>query len=196
MSNEQHSSDDAADGQSYDAVDAKNNDNNDGHDAASIVGRMAGLGDQEPKPPVTPSQLVQRFCADTSAMRAAAAGDASAAEVRERLKDMSPDPPVGDRSDAKSLTRYRGFCGYMGGRGDMMVTGFDDGYTFMGYLGERGWRDLPRKGDWPYVVYLRWPARDDEPETIIEYCEADLTVWQFDNHDAAVAFYNTIKESE
>lgn len=196
MSNEnQHGvSDDAADGQSYDAVDAKNND---GDDAASIVGRMAGLGAEDPPPaPVPPSALVARFCGDTGAMMRKAEEAGSTAEARDMLKDMSPDAPKGARSDAKGYTRFKGFCGYGGGRGDMLVTGFDDGYSFMGYLGERGWRSLHAKGDWPYVVWMRWPGSDGEPETLIEYCEADLGVWQFDNHEAAVKFYNSIKEAE
>lgn len=144
------------------------------HDAASNVGRLAGL--TEASTPVPPSALIARFCGD-----AAAAGMTHAHGLR--------------RDDKHNAMKARGFCGFMGGRGDSLVTGFDDGYDFMGFLGDRGWRDLPAKGDWPYVVWMRWPASKDEPDTLIEYCEADLSVWQFDARDAAQAFYKAIKDA-
>lgn len=170
---------------------------NDGHDAASIVGQMLGLGDQSAPTPerVPPSALITRFCADTSAMRAAVADAGSTAEAMAKLKDMEPGAAVAHRDEA-GLTMYRGHCGYSGGRGDRLATGFDDGYDFMGYLTEHGWRALSSKGNWPYVVWLRWPALDGEPETMIEYCEADLTVHQFDTHEAARAFYAGIRDAE
>lgn len=152
------------------------NANHDQHDAASNVARIAGLGAGDPpKAKVPPSALIARFCTD----------------VPEGLVSSAHGPRRDDKTDAMVS---HGFCGYSGGSGDLMVTGFDDGYTFMGHLGERGWRDLADKGDWPYVVFMRWPASDGEPETIIEYCEADLSVWQFDTHDAAVAFYRSIRD--
>jgi hypothetical protein len=62
----------------------------------------------------------------------------------------------------------------------------------MGHLQAAGWRSLAAKGDWPHVVYLRWPATADTKEAIAEYCEGDLTIWQFENHEQAKAFYATL----
>src|SRR5262245_15737006 len=59
-----------------------------------------------------------------------------------------------------------GFCGYNGS------FGFDDGYDFMSGLTRRGWRAIPEKGDWPYVVVVAW-HRDGE-YALAQYCEADL----------------------
>ena len=119
----------------------------DGHDAASVIGQMAGLGADKPKPVrVTPANLIGRFCTDRG---------------------------VTKNGDKIAI----GHCGYMGGRGDGMAVGFDDGYDFMGYLDERGWKSLPEFGDWPYVVWLVW-AREGEL-ALAQYCEGDLTVWNF-----------------
>lgn len=164
------------------------------HDAASNVARLAGLG--EAKAPIPPSALIARFCADTTAIQRAVDTAANMTEAREAASRIDVGPAVAKRNEGRGFTQYHGFCGYSGGRGDdPMVTGFDDGYTFMGHLGEHGWRDLPAKGDWPYVVWMRWPASDDEPETLAEYCEADLSVWQFDSHDAARRFYASINDA-
>jgi hypothetical protein len=57
-----------------------------------------------------------------------------------------------------------------------------------------GRRVLVAKGDWPYVVYVRWPARGGTKEAIAEYCEGDLTVWQFENHEQAKTFYATLRD--
>jgi hypothetical protein len=88
----------------------------------------------------------------------------------------------------------KGFCGYNGCNvSDPLVSGFDDGYAFMGALGARGWYALAAKGDWPYVVYLSYRPR--EPYAIAEYCEADLTVWKFPDGVAAQAFYKTLRDA-
>lgn len=89
----------------------------------------------------------------------------------------------------------QGFCGYTGGRGDSLLTGFDDGYDFLGYMEEHGWRALPSYGDWPYVVYLAWRDTGAGITAITEYCEADLTVWLFQTHAAARAFLRTLREA-
>ena len=141
------------------------------HDYASLAGQLAGTsaGAMET---VTPERLIARFCdASLSGDLVAEAGTA--------------DQPYG--------TVSRGHCGYIGGRGDSIAVGFDDGYDFMGYLGERGWSPLPAKGDWPYVVYLAYKAR--APYAIAEYCEADLTVWTFKTGEDAQAFYKSLSDA-
>jgi hypothetical protein len=142
------------------------------HDAASVVAQLAGLAAGAADESVTPEQLIERFC-DPSLP-----GDL----VAEAGTSEGPDGTVS-----------RGHCGYVGGRGDAMVVGFDDGYDFMGYLGERGWEPLPAKGDWPYVVYLAHKAR--APYAIAEYCEADLTIWTFKTGEDAQAFYKSLKDA-
>jgi hypothetical protein len=137
------------------------------YDAASVVGQQAGRTTPEKK--VTPEDLILRFCTN----------------VDEGLV-ASPGVTVERRK-----TTARGHCGYMGGRGDSLVTGFDDGYDWMGYLCDRGWKPLPGKGDWPYVVYLAW--RDGE-YAIAEYCEADLTVWRFESAEAAQEHYRGLRD--
>lgn len=134
------------------------------HDAASVVGGMAGLVEGPPKKKVTPERLIQRFC--------------------------------GQPSKADGVTTYRGHCGYTGGSGDSMKVGFDDGYDFMGYLSERGWRAMPAKGDWPYVVYMVWPGGAGEGKTpiLVEYLEADFTLWEFETHDSAKAHYAGLRD--
>lgn len=101
----------------------------------------------------------------------------------------------GTETRIKGGARRKGFCGYSGGRGDSLLTGFDDGYEFMGYLEARGWRAIAEKGDWPYVVYLYWPARDGTSAAICEYCEADFTIWTFDTPGGAQAFYKTLRNA-
>lgn len=140
------------------------------YDAASVVGQMAGLTEPA-KTEVTPAQLIERFC------DASLTGDLVA--------------QAGTTTE-NGATVSRGHCGYIGGRGDSMLTGFDDGYDWMGYLGDRGWKDLPGKGDWPYVVYMAYKSR--EPYAIAEYCEADLTVWTFETGEAAQAFYKGLRD--
>lgn len=139
------------------------------HDAASVVGQMAGLGEQ--KEPVPPERLIKAFC-------------------------ESVEPGLVADSGVKQeagRTTARGFCGYNGRDvSDPLLSGFDDGYAFMGFLEEHGWRALVAKGDWPYVVYLGYRHRP--PWAIAEYCEADLTVWTFENGEAAQAFYKTLRD--
>ena len=141
------------------------------YDKASLVAQLAGATEPATEP-VTPEQLIKRFCAPSlSGDLVAAAGTT--------------------REDGATVSR--GHCGYIGGRGDSMVVGFDDGYSFMGYLGDRGWTALHEKGDWPYVVYLAYAPR--EPYAIVEYCEADLTVWTFETGEDAQAFYKSLKDA-
>lgn len=143
------------------------------YDAASIVGKLAGLSEpdrQTPKP-VEPSQLVAAFCRDDAAGLVSKPGT----------------------EEANGIKTSRGWCGFRGGDGDSLKVGFDDGYDLMGYLGDRGWRALPAKGDWPYVVYM---ARvTGEVYAIAEYCEADLTVWEFPSEASLRAFYSTLKDA-
>lgn len=144
------------------------------HDAASVVGQMAGLGAKPAPEPVTPEQLAKAFTTNV------------------------PEGLVGqtgaERDDAKRCTIYRGFCGYSGGRGDSLETGFDDGYDFMGYLEGHGWQALAAKGDWPYVVYVAYKAR--EPYAIASYVECDFTLWIFDDGQAAQAFYRELPDED
>jgi hypothetical protein len=141
------------------------------HDAASVAMQLADVSTGPAQEPVTPERLVEWFC------------DPSLSG------DLVANAGTTDRPDG---TVSRGHCGYVGGRGDSMVVGFDDGYDFMGYLGERGWQPLPAKSDWPYVVYLAYTPR--EPYAIAQYCEADLTVWTFTTGEAAQAFYKAIED--
>lgn len=136
-----------------------------GYDAASIVGQLGGLSTEAPAPPVTPDELIARFATSQQ------------------------------RREEQQLTIHRGFCGLtvIGSR-DPMVSGFDDGYDFMGFLTERGWRHLPAKGDWPYVVYLRWGG-DDDRHVLIEYCECDFTAWVCDTHEAAQTLYRGLRDA-
>ncbi|HEX4732504.1 MAG TPA: hypothetical protein VH299_14635 [Solirubrobacterales bacterium] len=124
------------------------------HNAASIVGQAAGLGGSAvPRPDhISPEQLIEAFCNESAA-------------------GLVADPGV---SESDGVRTGRGWCGYRGGRGDSIAVGFDDGYDFLGYLSERGWRPLASKGDWPYVVYM--VAAFDGGYAVAEYCETDLTM--------------------
>jgi hypothetical protein len=133
------------------------------HDAASVVGQMAGLGDElrPPPKPVPPGRLIAAFCGN----------------------------------EANGVAT--GFCGYNGTGGDTLTSGFDDGYSFLGWLQERGWRSLHAKGDWPYLVYMAWTGPTEgvgEVLAIAEYCEADLTVWTFETRDELKAHYASLKD--
>jgi hypothetical protein len=143
-----------------------------GYDAAAVAAQLAGMSEPSTQQLVTPGQLIERFC------NPSLSGDL----VAEAGTTETPDGAVS-----------RGHCGYIGGRGDSMAVGFDDGYDFMGYLSDRGWGPLPAKGDWPYVVYLAYKPR--EPYAIVEYCEADLTVWRFKTGKEAQAFYKSLKDA-
>jgi hypothetical protein len=112
--------------------------------------------------PVTPGQLTERFCGK------------EAAGLRADYGVTTKD----------GITTARGFCGYIGGRGDMLKTGFSDGYDFVEYLNRCGWSWLREKGSWPYVVYMEWQG--DEQTALVEYREGDLTVSVFENvHERA-----------
>lgn len=135
------------------------------HELASSVHVMAGLGDKGNQLPVTPEQLIERFCGR------------EAAGLRANYGTKTQD----------GIITGRGFCGLLGGHGDRLKTGFEDGYDFLGYLDERGWSALPGKGNWPYVVYMQW--LHGEKPAIAEYCECDLTVWIFSTRELAKQHY-------
>lgn len=143
------------------------------HDAASVVGQMAGLNSHSGSRPekVTPDKLIEAFCGESAAGRI-------------------PDPGVTAKDDVKTA---RGHCGYVGGRGDSLMTGFDDGYDFMGYLGERGWKPLYEKGDWPYVVFML--TKHDESYAVAEYCEGDLVVKVLPTQEKTTAFYEGLRDA-
>ncbi|MBS0592009.1 MAG: hypothetical protein JSR84_00920 [Proteobacteria bacterium] len=144
------------------------------HDAASIVGRMAGLDSSagaNPPQKVTPDQLIEAFCGD-------------------RAAGLVADP---GESESDGIRTARGHCGYMGGRGDGLAVGFDDGYDFMGYLEERGWRALAAKGDWPYVVYML--TEHGAGYAIAEYCERDLVVTVLPTEEQTRVFYSGLREA-
>jgi hypothetical protein len=143
------------------------------YDVASVVGQIAGL-DEATHKPVTPAELVERFC------------------TAEAAQGLVADP--GTRTNDQGIIVSSGFCGYNGVRSDdSFVSGFDDGYDFMGNLEAAGWRPLTGKGDWPLAVYMRWRATTDTKGAIAEYVEGDLTVWQFENHEQAKRFYTTLR---
>lgn len=125
---------------------------------SSHIDAVAGMVGMVPdKEPLTPDQLIERFC---------------------------------DRKIvAHGAVKARGgFCGWSG-QGSL---GYDDGYYFMGDLEARGWRSIAEKGDWPYVVYMRW-AKDGE-YAVCEYCEADFSIWVFDDGAKAQAFVKTLRD--
>ncbi|HXS33140.1 MAG TPA: hypothetical protein VN758_05120 [Solirubrobacterales bacterium] len=114
---------------------------------------------------LTPEKLIARFCGPlASGLRA--------------------DPGTTEQEDGTRVSR--GWCGYVGGRGDALAVGFQEGYEFMDYLGERGWEFVHDKGNWPYVMYGVWQA--GEKRAIIEYCEGDLTLWEFADQAKAREF--------
>ncbi len=142
------------------------------YDAASIIGRLAGLSTGEPEPDrVTPDQLVHAFCGESATGMVGARGSAE--------KD--------------GIKTSRGWCGYCGGRGDSLETGFDDGYDFMGYLGDRGWSALAAKGDWPFVVYMAvWVV---DGFAVAEYCETDLTITELPGAEQFRLFYAALRDA-
>jgi len=76
------------------------------HDAASIAGEMAGLGSGPPQSPVTPTDLIRRFCSYGR-----------------------PQPP--QAQTPPGATVHGGFCGYSGAYSgsDPLITGFDEGHA-------------------------------------------------------------------
>lgn len=91
---------------------------------------------------------------------------------------LEPCPPAalarafcgGSRRESDGSTVYAGHAPY------------DDGYTALADLVNRGWLALPTLGDWPLVVYLAWP-RNAEP-ALLELIEGDLTVRVFPTRTA------------
>lgn len=141
------------------------------HDALSVAGQIAGMGEKlEPWPP---EKLIEAFCTDV------------------------PEGYVADAGERREpgYVRHRGFCGYTGSSGGPLASGFDDGYDWMGHLTDHGWRPLPNKGDWPYVVYMHWRRSPEQPQfAIAEYCEADLNVWLFDDVKAMKKLYGELRD--
>lgn len=122
---------------------------------------------------VSPQELIDHFCGD------AATG-------------LVADPGV---SEVDGVKKARGFCGYNGRRdSNRLLTGFDDGYDWMEFLGERGWAALPAKGEWPYLVYMQFRPKESEEVAIAEYCEGDLTIWMFATPDVAKRHYADLKD--
>ena len=151
--------------------------NDESYDAASVVARLASLIPDAPASEfVTPEQLVSHFCLT----------------VLEPCSRSHGWQPLKGRPGTRRAT---GFCGFSGGRSDQLETGFDDGYDYMGYLDERGWRALDGIGDWPYNVWLFWPARDGQPTALAQYIEGDLTVWQFETLEDAQAFLGSLPDA-
>lgn len=140
-----------------------------GHDAASVAAALAGLTEPGKEAPLPPERLAEAFC--------------------DRASDGIWS---GSAQKAPRGKTYQGFCGFNGSRGGSLTTGFDDGYDFMGYLQDHGWRPMPGKGDWPYVVVLLWPA---ERRAIAQYCEADLTLWVFEAPEDAKALYAELRDA-
>lgn len=126
------------------------------------------MGRDDNLSPLGPEKLIRRFC------KPAATGLAAES----------------DTATDGSKTVSQGWCGYIGGNGDPMLVGFQDGYEFMGYLADRGWIGVHDKGNWPYVIYLVW--RHQGEVAIIEYCEGDLTLWQFADLAEATTFADTL----
>lgn len=148
------------------------------YDAASIVGQAAGLDGGQPRPTITATQLVARFCSGADA-------------------EYLGRPACSTRRDTELRADIaEGFCGYVGGRGDLLASGFDDGYTFMGHLTAHGWRPIHEAGEWPFVIYLYRKGGDDERPTLIRYVEADLTVWQFDDIASVKTFLAQIIDAD
>jgi hypothetical protein len=138
------------------------------HDMLSAV-----AGEQAKLEPLPPEKLIERFCGDEA-------------------RGLRADPGVVTKDDGTRVGT--GWCGFNGTRSDdPLVAGFDDGYDFMGALQDRGWNALASKGDWPLVVYLQWRAVAGE-YALVEYCEADITVWVFPNAEAMTAHHKTLRD--
>ncbi len=83
------------------------------------------------------------------------------------------------------------FCGdgRPGVWGSTTYTGFapyDDGHTALADLVNHRWLALPSMGDWPLVIYLAWPHKD-EP-ALVQIIEGDVRLWVFPTRDALKAF--------
>jgi len=75
--------------------------------------------------------------------------------------------------------------------GHLIATEFDNGSEFAAYLIERGWQLLVAT-EWPYGTWVKWPGRDDRPDTLARCRKRDLTLWQFDSGEALRTFLATI----
>jgi hypothetical protein len=128
------------------------------------------------KAPVDPEQLVQRFCIEVP--------DGVVASVH----GWRPDD---EHQDAHVARGCFGQFSYEDARGGLMVAGADDGRAFAFYLLERGWQLLV-PATWPHGTWVKWPGREDHPDTLARCRKRDLTLWQFDSSEALHAFLATI----
>jgi hypothetical protein len=146
----------------------------DRYDAHSILGRFGGLDDSDVRiQEWSPKTLINRFCS------------AEAADLTPKYGTIVTD---------EGILVGSGRCGFNGLRSDVgLISGFEDGYDFMGQLNEHGWRDLPSRGDWPYVVYMLW-LKQAEPPALCCYCEADFNCWVFEDTEKLKRFVATLPE--
>lgn len=110
------------------------------------------VNEPPPAPQLTPAILIERYCTP-------AQESSWHRETREHSE------------------WYAGFIGWCGGD-----HGYDEGYSYMDALHTGGWRLMAEYGDWPYVIYLYWPAQQsfDKP-CVAHYCEGDFAVEVFDS---------------
>lgn len=143
------------------------------HDVTSVVGQMAGLsGDTSGERSLwPPDKLVRRFCGSEASGLVARPGTVT----------------------EDGIAKSSGWCGFTGARSDnALVSGFDDGYDFMGAMAQHGWSPISEKGDWPYVVCLKWNGAG--VHALAEYCEADLTIWVCDTPELARSVYDGMRD--
>lgn len=120
---------------------------------------------------VTPEQLVEHFC-----------------DVRDVGSLAEPSETGGART-------CHGYCGFNGKKGsDSLIVGFDDGYEFMDYLMARGWKAMPDKGEWPYLIYLSFAPADQH--AVVEFCEGgELAISQFESEERFEEFCRGLSSS-
>jgi hypothetical protein len=124
-----------------------------------LIARMVGLDQAQPEQLLTPDFLITTYCAP---------GMRTGFREAERR----------EHSDWQA-----GFIGWTSGE-----HGYDDGYSYMEALIASGWLPRPELGDWPYVIYLIWPARPTDPRyAIAHYCEGDFGIEVFDDKPSAQA---------
>lgn len=133
-----------------------------------VVARLAQSG-EPPSPaarPMTPAVLIDTYC--------------------------QPGMPSGFCASERRAHSgwHAGFVGWTGG-----PRGYDDGYSYMEALIGAGWLPRPEIGDWPYVIYLVWPARASDPRyAIAHYCEGDFGVEIFDDRQGAQVALRALRE--
>lgn len=119
---------------------------------------------------LTPDELIDRFCSEIG---------------------VGGHGPLGTTPAVSGVRISKGFCGFDGS------SGYDGGYEFLADLLGRGWEPLHLKGEWPYLVYLKWrPKAEHDKPAIAAYCEGDLTVWVFDSAEIAKRHYAELPDTE